>query len=609
VFDGDCGICRYWVVYWQGLTGKRVAYRPYQEAAADFPGIPPEAFRGAIQLIEKDGTVYAGAAATFRLLAGVPGRGLWWWLYAHLPLFAPLSERAYAYFAHHRGRLDRLTKLLWGPALEAERYDLVRSLFLRILGATYIAAFASLGVQIVGLAGHDGILPLAEFLDVARRAVGATVYAIVPTLFWLNASDTALIAGCVAGALLGACIVLGWQARLSLIGAYVLYLSYVYAGQDFMSFQWDSLLLEVGFLAIFLTGKSRIVVWLYRWLLFRYLLLAGAVKLLSGDATWRSLTALDYHFWSQPLPTPLAWPAAELPHWLLEGGTAATLIVELVIPFLLILPRRPRTLAALFVIAFQLLIILTGNYNFFNLLTIGLCIFLFDDAALRRFVPRRLAEATAKTRSDDGLLRPSRAATVTAMVLALFIVPLGVNRIWQAFMRTDLPVVGTLSRIVSPFLIVNPYGLFAVMTTTRHEIVIEGSSDGELWREYVFRYKPGPVDRPARWNIPHQPRLDWQMWFAALGTVRENPWFANLMLRLLEGSPDVVRLFAFNPFPEHPPRYVRALVYDYRFADPSLRATFAQWWTRRLQGLYFPTVGLSAEAGSTPPSEDSKREQ
>ena len=588
VYDGDCGICRYWIDYWRGLTGERVIYRPYQEAAVDFPAIPLEAFQQAIQLIEPDGKVYSGAAASYRVLRHAPGRAAWWWSYAHVPGFAQASERSYAFIARRRGLLNRVSKLLWGPALEPERYELVSWVFLRLLGAIYIAAFASLGAQILGLVGHAGILPLGDHLGAARHALGDSAYRVLPTLFWLDSSDASLLAGCVVGALLGLLVVLNWSTRAALIGLFVLYLSYFYAGQDFTGFQWDLLLLEAGFLAIFLTSGSRIVIWLYRWFVFRYLFLAGAVKLLSGDPAWRDFTALEYHFWTQPLPTPLAWYAAELPNWLLIGATAATLVVELGSVFLIFLPRRPRAVAACCIALFQVLIVLTGNYNFFNVLSIGMCVFLLDDAALRRFLPQRLI-----TRVRNRARQPRRAATVIATALALVVVPVGLNRIWQSLTGTSLPVAGALQHLVSPLMIVNPYGLFAVMTTSRPEIVIEGSADGQVWREYVFRFKPGPVTRRARWSIPHQPRLDWQMWFAALGDRRDNPWFESLMRRLLEGSPPVLALLEADPFPDRPPKYVRAQLYDYRFADSSTRAATGQWWVRQLAGLYFPQVSLA----------------
>jgi len=588
VYDGDCAICRCWAGYWRELTQELVAYRPYQEAAADFPSISREAFEHSIQLIEPDGHVYAGAAAAFRVLRYASGRSAWWWLYSHSSIVAAISESSYEFFARRRNLLSGLTKLLWGPELHAECYELVSWVFLRLFAAIYVAAFASLGVQVLGLFGHQGILPVGEYLAAAHQAYGNPAYRILPSLFWLNSSDSALLIGTIAGVSLGLLVLADRWTRPALIALFALYLSYVSAGQDFMSFQWDSLLLEVGFLAIFLTGGSKIVIWLFRWLVFRYVFLAGIVKLLYGDATWHGLTALQYHFWTQPLPTPLTWYAARLPNWLLTAGTAATLIIELGCVFLIFLPRRPRAAAACCVLLLQLLIVLTGNYNFFNLLTMLLCLLLFDDAALRRVIPQRL-----QTRARRRAPLPTRAATVVAVLLAVIIVPVGLNRIWETFRHADLPVLGALTRAVAPLSIVNPYGLFAMMTTTRPEIVIEGSSDGQLWREYVFRYKPGPLSRPLTWNIPHQPRLDWQMWFAALGSVRDSPWLVRLVQRLLEASPPVLALFDSNPFLEAPPKYVRAQLYDYRFADPGTRAQTGQWWVRRPQGLFFRPVSLA----------------
>ena len=439
----------------------------------------------------------------------------------------------------------------------------------------------------------DGVLPLESFLRMVREQVGVRAYGLVPTLFWFNASDTALVAGTVAGMALALLVTLGLATRWALMGLFALYLSYVYAGQVFMTFQWDLLLLEAGFLAIFLTGGSRIVVWLYRWLVFRYLFMAGAAKLLSGDPTWRSLTALDYHFETQPLPTPLAWYAAHLPHGMLVAGTAATLVVEVGVVFLIFAPRRLRAAAAWCIFVFQLLIVLTGNYNFFNLLTMLLCVFLLDDAALRGALPGRLGARIAARAPH-----PSQTATTIAAVIALTVVPAGMNQVWQRFTGEGIPLADTLTNALSPLLVVNAYGLFAVMTTARPEIVIEGSDDGHEWREYEFRYKPGAISRRPPWNIPHQPRLDWQMWFAALGDTWERPWFVNLLRRLLEGSPRVLSLLAVNPFPDHPPKYVRALLYDYRFADPVAHAATGQWWVRRREDSFSPVVSLSDFGGA-----------
>ena len=587
IYDGDCGICKYWVRYWQCLTGGRVDYQPYQNAAAAYPQIAPDAFRLAIQFIGPDGSVYSGAAAAFRVLRYAPGHGWWLLLYEHVPAFAPVTEWTYRFFARRRGLLNRLTQVLWGPALEPPRHDLARWVFLRLLGLIYIAAFASLSVQILGLVGSAGALPVEPYLREAHQYFGTHAYLLLPTLFWVNASDTALLAGTLAGMALGVLVALGIAVRPALVGLFALYLSYTYAGQAFMTFQWDLLLLEAGFLAIFLTGNSRIVVWLYRWLVFRYLFMAGAVKLLSGDPTWHQLSALVYHFETQPLPTPLAWYAAHLPRWLLSTGTAVALTVEVALVFLILAPRRLRAAAAWGVIAFQLSIAFTGNYNFFNLLTMLLCIFLFDDAALHGVLPVRLVGWVAKQPR-----RPDRSATMIATVVALILVPVGINRIWRLFWESDLPVAGALTAVVAPLLIVNPYGLFAIMTTTRPEIVVEGSEDRQSWREYSFRYKPGELSRSPSWNIPHQPRLDWQMWFAALD---DSPpwWFATFMRRLLENSPSVLSLLGPSPFPDHAPKYVRALLYEYRFADAKTHKETGQWWVRRFVGYYFPAVSLA----------------
>ncbi len=583
IFDGDCGICRTWVDYWRQLTGEAVVYRSFQEAAGEFPAIPTDAFRHAVQLVEPDGEILAGGAATFKLLSYAPGRGIWWWLYRHAPGFEPASELAYRVLSQRRGVLAWLTHTLWGRKLEPERYDLVAWLFLRGLGLVYLAASISLAAQIRGLVGAQGILPLGEYLDAAHQGWGADAYWRLPTLFWLNASDAALIAGAWLGVALAALLTLGILQRIALAGLFALYLSFVYAGQIFMTYQWDMLLVEAGFLAIFLTGGSRIVVWLYRLLLFRFLFLAGLVKLASGDPTWQQLTALDYHFFTQPLPSPLAYYAAQLPHWLLAAATAAALVIELVAVALIFLPRRPRMLAAALVIGFQVLIMLTGSYNWFNLLTILLCLFLLDDQALRRFMGADFAAAVTALAP-----RPGRFATTIAATLALVVVPTGVNLVYASLTGRNIPLAGAMTEALTPLLIVNPYGLFATTTTTRPVLVFEGSDDNRTWREYVLPFLPGPVDRAPTWNIPYQPRLDWQLWFAGYSAPGQQRWLERLTQRLLEGSPNVVALFREAPGGARPPKYVRAQLYDYRFAAAGSDA----WWERRLEGALLPALTL-----------------
>jgi hypothetical protein len=270
------------------------------------------------------------------------------------------------------------------------------------------------------------------------------------------------------------------------------------------------------------------------------------------------------------------------------------LAIELGAPFLIFTPRRIRFFGAGLLLGLQALIFATGNYTFFNLLSAAITVFLFDDQALRGIVwtPKRVREWLMK-----GPARTGRAGRLTAALLTLLILPLGFVRIMEN-VTSQLPEpVEMLARYPSPFQVVNSYGLFAVMTTERLEIVVEGSDDGQQWRAYEFPYKPGDVNRAPRWAAPYQPRLDWQMWFAALSDYRTNPWFVGFAARLLEGSPEVVALLAKNPFPDHPPRYVRAVTYDYRFSTWEEHRRTGAWWHRQPHGEYLPPVGFRT-AGS-----------
>ena len=368
----------------------------------------------------------------------------------------------------------------------------------------------------------------------------------------------------------------------TVIALYVLYLSIDTAGQTFFSFQWDSLLLEAGFAAILLAPPGfrpsytdpppRMAIWLFRFLIFRLMLESGVVKLLSGDPTWRNLTALNYHYETQPLPTPPAWYFAHLPGFMHKVSVASVFGVELAVPFLFLATRRLRRIAAVLTIGFQLLIGFTGNYTFFNLLTIVLCFIpLFDKG--ERAIPGRYRWLICAV---SGIL--------IVFGLLQLVNTLGLIRIPEPLATVDSGA--------ETFHIVNRYGLFAVMTTSRSEIVIEGSNDGENWQPYEFRYKPGDIKRRLPWVAPYQPRLDWQMWFAALSNYQDNPWFSQLMLRLLQGTPEVTGLLATDPFPGKPPRLIRAAIYDYHFSDSATRRETGAVWTRQYLGQYFPTVSL-----------------
>jgi len=591
VYDGDCGFCGYWARYWKKLTGDRVEYRPYQEVAAQYPAIPLADFQRAVQFITPGGHHASAAYASFLTLSFARGKGFWLALYRKLPGFAVISELGYAFTAAHRPAFYRVSLLLWGRNPEPPRYDLVSFLFLRLLGLIYLSAFVSFGVQAQGLIGSHGILPVAELVNAVASRFGPERFFLMPTVFWLSASDFAIAAVCWVGAGLSLLLVFNLLPRLSLFLLYALYLSLFYGGQTFMTFQWDTFLLETGFIALLLSFATTPGVWLLRWLLFRFMFMSGVVKLLSGDPNWWNLSALSYHFLTQPLPTPLAWYAAHLPPSVLKFATGGMFFIELILPFLIFCPRRLRFFAAFGILLLQSCILITGNYNWFNVQAMLLCLPLFDDAALQKVLPRRLIRLQPVHAENSA---PRRAVTIVVSALALLIVFCSLVEMDARFGGSPPAAAQAIDRFVGPLHITSPYGLFAVMTTKRYEIVIEGSSDGVEWREYEFRYKPGDVARAPRWNIPHQPRLDWQMWFAALDDPRRLFWFSRFLQRVLENEPAVTVLLEKNPFPDKPPVYVRAQFYDYTYASSEEKAK-GLWWDRRSLGLYFPVVHLKGE--------------
>ncbi|HVH11271.1 MAG TPA: lipase maturation factor family protein [Gemmatimonadales bacterium] len=489
-------------------------------------------------------------------------------------------------------------------------YLLSRWLFLRLVGVTYMVAFASLGAQVPGLVGEHGILPAGAFLERAHALYGSSAYRLFPTLYWLGAGDGALRALCWTGVGLAALVVGGVAQAPLLLLLWAAYLSLSVAGQTFLWFQWDALLLETGLLAALYApiqlvpsraerSPPRAVRWLLWGLLFRLMMLSGVTKLASGDPTWRRLTALDYHFWTQPLPTPVAWYAHWLPEWTHQGMTLTILVIESVVPFLIFLParwRRARHAACAALLVGQVGIALTGNYGFFNLLAIALCVPLLDDAALARVLPLGLRDSGPEPRWHGYVLRG------VAPLLALLALGSFVGEIAGTRGGSREAFAGPLLRVAEPFRSVNGYGLFRVMTTERPEIVIEGSRDSVHWSEYGFPWKPGDVRRRPAFVAPHMPRLDWQMWFAALDPERAREWLGPLVRHLLLGTPSVVRLLGTNPFPDAPPRYLRLAYYRYRFTTPAERRTSGAWWAREFVAYLTPALSL-ARTGRDPHQE------
>jgi predicted DCC family thiol-disulfide oxidoreductase YuxK/uncharacterized membrane protein YphA (DoxX/SURF4 family) len=618
VFDGDCCFCRRWVTRWRRATLDTVDYLPYQDPSilSRFPEIPAADFEQSVHLILPDGTVRHGAEAVFRSLAE-SGRHRWMiGLYHKFSPFAELSETLYEEVALHRAFFSKLDRIYSGPGTELPAGIWVRWLFLRGLALIFLIAFVSLGAQMQGLIGSHGIAPAQELMSAAKVAVvenhlGLARFHLLPTFAWWGASDRALHWQCAAGIAASLGLLMGLAPTLMLVLLWAFYLSFCSIGSPFFNFQWDILLLETGFLAIFyaplqwVERPSRqapppaLFLWLLRWLLFRLMFESGCVKLMSGDPSWWNLTALRVHYETQPLPTWIGWYAHQLP-----AGTQAVcqflmLAIELLAPPLIFCGRRARFLAGAIIAALQVAILLTGNYTFFNWLTLLLCLPLLDDRALRVF--RRQPEEAPVVPTTRAARWPWPLTLAWTMVIGTmtsipFLGAARVNQNWPA------PVLA-LYAWLEPFRSFNGYGLFAVMTQTRPEIILEGSNDGRNWKEYEFKYKPGDLKRRPEFVAPYQPRLDWQMWFAALGSPRQNEWILRLVFCLLQNDPPVLALLGPNPFPASPPKYLRAQLYEYHFTSVPTRHANGQWWRRQLLRPYLPALSLNnfAEPESSGP--------
>ena len=642
VYDGDCCFCTLWIRRWRQATADAVDYLPFQDprVIAQFPELPRDQFEHAVQLIEPEGVVYSGAEAVFRALAHKPHEHWLLDLYYHVSLFAGAAEWGYGVVARHRKFFSALTRLAWGRHLERPSYLLVRQVFLRSLGIIYLIAFVSLWVQVIGLVGSDGIAPANATMSAMRHQmdahrIGLDRYHILPTFCWWSASNASLKAQCAAGTVLSVLLILGIAPAPCLFLLWLIYLSLSTVSVEFLSYQWDGLLLQTGFLAIFLAplqllpwpllgrnasprrpladGRlgeaslpaeappSRLVLWLLRWLLFQLMFESGCIKLVSGDPAWRHLTALRYHYETQPLPTWIGWYAFQLPAWFQKASAVVMFGIELVIPFLIFAPRRLRQFACGALVLLQLLIMLTGNYGFFNLLTVVLCLLLLDDTALqsasrRIFRPRTPLSSLNPQPSTLNLLKWPLQVTFPLACVSIVIGLMHLGGLSGRMLPWPRPFL--ISYVwLTPLRTFNSYGLFAVMTTRRPEIIIEGSKDGVKWLPYEFKYKPGDMKQRPRFVAPYQPRLDWQMWFAALSDYRHNLWLLNFCLRLLQGSPSVLGLLDRNPFPGAPPHYVRAVLYEYRFTDFATRRRTGAWWRRQKLGEYLPPMSLR----ETPP--------
>jgi hypothetical protein len=509
-----------------------------------------------------------------------------------------------------------------------------RWLFLRALGFVYFSAFFSLVFQIRGLIGPAGILPANEYLQIVARSFGhVTRFWFAPTLLWFSGRPQMLVALCWVGMLASLLLVFNVWPRGMLLICFVCFLSFVSAGEDFSGYQSDGMLLEAGFIALFFAPPgfrplwgadqppSRASLFLLQWEWFRIYFESGIAKLASGDPQWRHMTAMDEYYQNGPLPTWIGWYAQHLPHWFHVSTTYATLALELGLVWMLFLPRRLRIVCFVIATLWQLGVILTANYTFLNYLVLALGFLLLDDHVALTFLLRRWRKSFVDhgdqtqrpdSHSDSRNVVPESSETIHSEASAenrwdIFYSPLAVLKItlisvvlscifyatavqllWMVFPTIPLPT-GPVAAL-DPFRIANRYGLFAVMTRGRYEIEFQGSQDGQVWVSYPFRFKPQDPSKPPGIYAPYQPRFDWNLWFASLGSWREYPIVPNTEVRLLTNDPDVLALFAGNPFPGEPPREVRAVLWQYWFTTMAERRAQGLWWRRQPMGLYAPVL-------------------
>ncbi len=621
VYDGNCGFCKFWVEELKALTAGAVNYIPYQELAP-WRGFSVDDCKRSIKFYEpKSNKTYEAAEAAFMALSyhGSAASRLPLELYRKLPGFKSLSEFIYMLVARSRPLLSRL-----GSEFQ---YSRSANIFIGGIGLLYFLAFLSLAFQVEGLWGPRGIMPIpwsaigfdwvtnenavAIMLGACGLGMlaGLTVF-VKKTLFTVAINDAApeMRDGSSKAA------INIWTSAALLI-AFSLYYFFVSFGSPFMSFQWDILLLEAGFLASLLSFfieryfliATKLMYFLLVFLLFKLMLLSGLVKLASGDSSWLNLTALDYHYQTQPIPNPLSYLVHQLPSGFDKFSTLVMFIIELLLPLFIFIPGTfsayLRYIAAFGFIVLQLLIIATGNYCFFNLLTILLALLLLDDGfysvAIRTF--RKVSNPQSCSMIATQRFKPaSILLTPLALVFAFLISYTNlifITRPMATLTRTKPLIDIKPDNLIFPAINVifrnhlcNPYGLFAVMTTERREIIIQGSNDGQRWLDYEFKYKPGDLYRMPPQIAPMQPRLDWQMWFASLSNWQQNIWFVNLCMRLLEGDTAVTKLLAYNPYAAKAPRFIRAISYRYEFTnigDPD-----GAYWKRSEPRLYLPVISL-----------------
>ena len=494
--------------------------------------------------------------------------------------------------------LPRLRQFL-GRVPGRQSYNLTRFLILRLLGLVYLAAFASLVGQVLPLIGENGLLPADRHLQRLEQSAGSTLAAFIetPTLFFIDAGDSTLVFFAWLGVVLSLVLLAGFANAISMALLWALYMSFVHIGQLWYGYGWEIELLECGFLAIFLCplldGRpfsprptSLTLILLYRWLAFRIMLGAGLIKI-RGDACWRELSCLEFHYETQPIPNPLSPLLHFMPAWFHALGVLYNHLAELILPWFVFGPRRARHCAGILLVAFQLMLILSGNLSFLNWLTLVPMLACFDDRSLRSYLPQTLVR-TAERAASSGM-DFSRSRKITLGLLAALVAILSINPAANLLSGQQV-----MNQAFDNLALVNTYGAFGSVGKIRHEIIFEGTREQNIneqtqWKSYEFPCKPGDPLRMPCISGPYQRRLDWQIWFAAMSTPQQAPWTIHFVWKLLHNDPGTLGLLANNPFPDAPPHAIRATLYRYEFApfdDPE-----NAWWKRQEVGPWLPPLG------------------
>ncbi|MGB7752658.1 MAG: lipase maturation factor family protein [Candidatus Acidiferrales bacterium] len=527
------------------------------------------------------------------------------------------------------GLFQRTVNWLLGPEAITEKrpgHLWPRWIFLRALGLIYFSAFYSLLFQIKGLIGPNGILPAADYLQAVNAALHLQSYWTVPTLLWFGASNGALMTLCWVGLAASLLVTLNLSPRAGLLVCFLCFVSFVSVARDFSGYQSDGMLLEAGFIALFFAPPglrpglgaqnppSRASLFLLQWEWFRIYFESGVAKIGSGDLAWRQFTAMDDYYQNGPLPTWIGWYVQHLPHWFHAGATVYTLVVELLVVWMLFLPRRFRIACFFIVTPFEISIIATANYTFLNYLVLLLGVLLLDDQFLDWIVPLRFRErihgtslmaAAGATGTAAGAPKPMSARAewrerftplrrlFAGACLGLVFYATTALLLW--IFMPGLPLPQAPVQALEPFRIANSYGLFAVMTHERYEIEFQGTIDGKTWIAYPFRYKPQAIDKAPGIYAPYQPRFEWNLWFASLGSWQQSRFVIWTEERLLKNEPDVLALFASNPFASAPPREVRTVIYQYWFTDMRTKRETGNWWRREELRQYAPALEREAD--------------